>query len=688
MEIKKLLIANRGEIALRIIRSAHKLGISAVALTTKAETTAQHARLADEVIEIGDGPSKDSYLSIEKIINASIKTGAQAIHPGYGFLSQSTDFVKTAEENGIIFVGPSTSAMQKMGSKSWSKRIMSESGVPVITGYHGDNQDPEFLFEKAKEVGFPVMIKATMGGGGKGMRLSTEPSNFHANLTSAKNEARGAFGDDEVIIEKFVVDPKHIEIQIIGDNYGNVIHLFERDCSIQRRHQKIIEEGPSTVAPEIIKEIRAMGVRAAQSVGYSNAGTVEFLYEHRTGKFFFMEMNTRLQVEHPVSEMITGVDIVELQLKVAGGMSLKDFKKPEQPLGHAIEARICAEDPYNSFLPTTGKIDTFEFDNKRVKDSSRTMKFDLTHNHSDVRLDTFLIEGSEITPYYDSMIGKLIVFGKDRTEAVSLLESSLKKLKIGGVQTNIPFLLNLMKQKGFLKFDYSLEYFEKNQDVLLKEPVVNYNHMAVFLGVDKLFPRDFTASEGSLFNMRNNNLIRKLYRFHIEKAYSLSGESKNVVVQISQSVVGSAHFKVDVTIDSEHVQSHHIEFVSKQNDSITLKIGNQLFTQKFYGTNDHRLFYHEGIFFKVRDTTLDSVTKALKDSASNLVRSPMPGTITAINCEVGEVIKKGSPIVTIEAMKMEHKVLAATDVKILKVNYSVKDFVEMGATVVETEPAN
>lgn len=688
MEIKKLLIANRGEIALRIIRSAHKLGISTVALTTKAETTAQHAKLADEVIEIGDGPSKDSYLSIEKIINASLKTGAHAIHPGYGFLSQSTDFVKTAEENGIIFVGPSTSAMQKMGSKSWSKKIMSESGVPVIKGYHGDIQDPDFLFEQAKEIGFPVMIKATMGGGGKGMRLSTDPSNFHANLTSAKNEARGAFGDDNVIIEKFVVDPKHIEIQIIGDNYGNVINLFERDCSIQRRHQKIIEEGPSAVAPEIIKQIREMGVRAAKSVGYSNAGTVEFLFEHRTGNFYFMEMNTRLQVEHPVSEMITGVDIVELQLKVAGGMSLKDFKRPEQPLGHAIEARICAEDPYNGFLPTTGKIDTFEFDNKPVKDSSRTMDFDLTNNHSDVRLDTFLIEGSEITPYYDSMIGKLIVFGKDRAEAVSLLESSLKKLKIGGVQTNIPFLLNLMKQQGFIKFDYSLEYFEKNQDVLLKESAVNHAQLAIFLGFDKLFPQNVNASEGSLFNLRSNSLLRKLYRFHVEKAYSLSGESKNVVVQITQTAVGSSHFKIDVTVDSEAVQSHFVDFVSKQNNTLTLKIGNQLFSQRLYGSVSHRQFYHEGIFFKVRDATLDSISKGAKDSAGNLVRSPMPGTITAINCQVGEVIMKGSPIVTIEAMKMEHKVLAAHDVKVVKINFSVRDFVDMGATVVETEPAN
>jgi 3-methylcrotonyl-CoA carboxylase alpha subunit len=685
MEIKKLLIANRGEIALRIIRSAHNLGISTVAVTTKAETNAQHARLADEVIEIGDGPSSDSYLSIEKIINASLKTGAHAIHPGYGFLSQSVDLVRTAGENGLIFVGPSTSAMQKMGSKSWSKKIMTESGVPVIKGYHGENQDPDFLFEKAKEIGFPVMIKATMGGGGKGMRLSTEPGNFHSNLVSAKNEAIGAFGDDEVIIEKFVVDPKHIEIQVIGDNYGNVIHLFERDCSIQRRHQKIIEEGPSSVAPEIVKQIREMGVLAAKTVGYSNAGTVEFLFEHRTGKFYFMEMNTRLQVEHPVSEMITGVDIVELQLKVAGGLNLENFKLPEKPLGHAIEARICAEDPYNSFLPTTGKVNVFKFDNEVVADSSRTMKFDLK-NKSNVRLDTGIIQGSTITPYYDSMIGKLIVFGKDRSEAVSLLDSSLKKLKIGGVQTNVPFLLNLLKQPGFLKFEYSLEYFEKNQEVLLKEPTVDFSQSLIFIAIDKLFPNSTSASEGSNFNFRTNSLLRKLYRFQIEKAYSMTGETINGVVHISQTKVGGLEFVFKVEINEGQSKLYNIEFIQKRDDQITFKCDTAIISKTLFGLPDHRQFYNDGIFYKVRDSTYDTITAAGIDSASNLVRSPMPGTITVINCAVGEIIKKGSPIVTIEAMKMEHKVLATTDVKIAKVHYSVKDFVEMGATIVETEP--
>lgn len=685
MRFNKLLIANRGEIALRIIRTSHKMGISVVAVTTEAEKNSQHAKLADEVVIIGDGPVGDSYLNIEKLINAALKTNAKAIHPGYGFLSQSTEFVKICDQNSIKFIGPSEKSMHQMGSKSEAKKIMEKCNVPIIKGYHQENQDPKFLFEKAKEVGFPVMIKATMGGGGKGMRLSTTEADFYTQLESAKNEAKNAFGNDAMIIEKFVVDPKHIEVQILGDEHGHVFDLFERDCSVQRRNQKIFEESPSNLDPAIIQEIRKMGVRAAESVGYYNAGTVEFLYEKHSKRFYFMEMNTRLQVEHPVSEMVTGIDIVELQLRVAQGENLKDLKIPKQPKGHAIEARICAEDPFNSFIPSIGKVTSFNFMDKPVLNSDITMNFDLENNYSNVRFDTFLIKDNEIVRFYDSMIGKLIVHGRDRTEALNLLQNALKKIEIAGVQTNIEFLNNIVKEEHFRNYDYSLHYFENHASQILNESGKDFQKKMIFIAIDKLFPGMLSAENGVNMNFRNNSLLRKMYRFSIGKSYSLSTVKTDFTVNLIQKNISGLEFMVKVNVSGEKAVDFEVEVISKINGVVTAKVNGAIEVLKVHQIDSQKSLLIDGTYYSIEDKTMEPIFKNALDLASGNIKSPMPGTVFTINVKEGDVVKKGTFLISIEAMKMEHKVLATFDMKIKKVIHKVKDFVENGGMLFEVE---
>jgi len=686
MPFKKLLIANRGEIALRITRTAHKMSIPVVAVTTEAERNAQHARLADEVVVIGEGPVGDSYLNAERLVDAALKTGAEAIHPGYGFLSQSPEFVRLVEQNGIKFVGPSEDAMRKMGSKSEAKKIMEKAGVPIIRGYHDDNQDPDHLYRMAHEVGFPVMIKAVMGGGGKGMRMAPSADEFYTQLQSAKNEAKNAFGNDAMIIEKFVVDPKHIEVQILADEHGNTFHLFERDCSVQRLNQKVFEEAPSNVDPATVAQIRAMGVRAAQSVNYSNAGTVEFLYEKRTGKFYFMEMNTRLQVEHPVSEMVTGLDIVELQLRVAQGENLAGLKVPEKPLGHAIEARINAEDPHNNFMPSIGKVHTFAFQGHTIKDSSRTMNFDMKDNWSPVRLDTYLVEGAEVVRFYDSMVAKLIVFGKDRPEALQRLQKSLASLEIGGVQTNLAFLNAILREPKFRAYDYSLDYFPQNKARLLDEAHVDAPRRLLWIAAARLFPGDFSPDRPGHWNFRNNSLLRKMMRFSVGKSYALNSEPQNYLVRITQKELGKYRYEMEVSLEEQASQTWEVDVLSREGSTITLQVDGVVQSIPITQIGDSDAFIVDGTYYTVNDRSLESVIKSQADQASNSVRSPMPGTVMAVNVKEGDSIKKGGALGSVEAMKMEHKLLAKFDLKVTKVYNKVKDFVDKGAVLFEVQP--
>src|SRR5512138_352971 len=414
---EKILIANRGEIACRVIRTARRLGIRTVAVHPEADANARHVRLADEAVAIGPAAARESYLSVPRILEAARATGAQAIHPGYGFLSENAEFAEACARAGIAFVGPPAAAIRAMGSKSAAKALMEKAGVPLTPGYHGDNQDPAFLAKEAKRIGYPVLIKASAGGGGKGMRRVDAPEDFEAALAACRREAAQAFGDDRVLLERYVLRPRHVEIQVFGDRHGNCLHLFERDCSVQRRHQKVLEEAPAPgMTPERRAAMGAAAVAAAKAIGYVGAGTVEFIAD-QAGTFHFMEMNTRLQVEHPVTEMITGLDLVEWQLRVAAGEPLPMAQEQLRIRGHALEARIYAEDPDRGFLPSTGKL-------IHLAPPAESLH---------VRVDTGVAQGDEITPYYDPMIAKLIVWDETRDLALARMLQALANYRIVGV---------------------------------------------------------------------------------------------------------------------------------------------------------------------------------------------------------------------------------------------------------------
>ena len=499
----KILVANRGEIACRVMKTAKKLGVNTVSVFSDADRYSKHVQMSDEGYHIGGSTPLSSYLKMENVLNAALKSGAQGIHPGYGFLSENPTFTDMCEQAGVKFIGPPSSAMIQMASKSQSKDIMIAANVPVTPGYHGKNQDPAYLLEQAKQIKFPIMIKAVMGGGGKGMKISRSESDFYEQLESAKREAKNAFNDEVVLLEKYIERPKHYEIQVFGDQYGNYVYLFERDCSIQRRHHKIIEEAPSAITPEQRHDMGTKACAAARAVGYVNAGTVEFLYDCDTKNFYFMEMNTRLQVEHPITEEITGVDLVEWQLKVACGEPLPLTQDQLKIRGHAIEARVYSEDPF-TFLPGRGTVDYY-----------REPAF--------ARVDSGVQKGTDVGIFYDPMISKLIVWGEDRNIAVQKMRKAIAEYKIGGLVTNLPFLKRVIDHPEFSEFDYDLQFIAKHQDNLIpKEMVVGENQLvsSIFLFANynnvaesQKLPNDFT-------NFRVNNNVTKHFNIDVTYAYS------------------------------------------------------------------------------------------------------------------------------------------------------------------------
>lgn len=444
LSMKKILIANRGEIALRIIRSAKEMGIKTVAIFSEADRNALHVRHADEAVCIGAPPSAQSYLLGDKIIETAKKLNADAIHPGYGFLSENSEFAKKVIDAGLIFIGPTPEAMKIMGSKLGAKDAVKKFNVPMVEGIAQAITDISFAKKKSKEIGFPILIKASAGGGGKGMRVVNHENELEEQLQRATSEATAAFGDGSVFIEKYIASPRHIEIQILGDHFGNVVYLFERECSIQRRHQKLIEEAPSSIlTPEIRKAMGECAVKVAKACNYTNAGTVEFLVDEKLN-FFFLEMNTRLQVEHPVTEMITGLDLVKEQIKIARGEKLNFTQEDLKINGHAIELRVCAEDPSNNFLPDIGKLNTYQ-----------------RPQGIGVRVDDGFEEGMEIPIFYDNMIAKLIVHGKDRSEAIARMKRSIDEYKISGVQTTLPFGKFVMENENFINGNFDTQFIQK-----------------------------------------------------------------------------------------------------------------------------------------------------------------------------------------------------------------------------------
>jgi 3-methylcrotonyl-CoA carboxylase alpha subunit len=636
----KLLIANRGEIACRVIRTARRLGIATVAVHSDADANARHVRLADEAVRIGPAPAKESYLSIEAILAAARATGAEAIHPGYGFLSENEAFAEACAAAGIVFVGPPASAIRAMGSKSAAKTLMEKAGVPLTPGYHGDDQDEGRLEREADAIGYPVLIKATAGGGGKGMRRVDAAADFQVALASCRREALNAFGDDRVLVERYVLEPRHIEIQVFADTHGHVVSLFERDCSVQRRHQKVLEEAP---APGMTPERRAaMGqaaTEAARAVGYVGAGTVEFIAD-RDGRFWFMEMNTRLQVEHPVTEMVTGLDLVEWQLRVAAGEPLPRTQDELSIRGHAIEARIYAEDPDRGFLPSTGTL-------VHLRPPAES---------AHVRVDTGVEEGDAITPFYDPMIAKLIVHGADRAQALGRMASALAAYRIVGVQHNLAFLARLVATDSFSRARLDTSLIEREHAALFAPPADVPDAVWELAAVAELAREravaDATAQRAAdagspwrtLDGWRLNGAALRRFAFRAG-----DGAPRDVVVsgEAARSAAGDA------------VVAH----------------------------GDRRHVFHDGRMHVLqRVDRLQQAAAGAEEEGGGLV-APMPGKVIALAVAPGAAVEKGATLLVLEAMKMEHAIVAPRAGRVRAFRCAAGEQVDEGVELVDFEAA-
>jgi 3-methylcrotonyl-CoA carboxylase alpha subunit len=604
--INTLLIANRGEIDCRIIATAKKMGIRTVAVFSDADRNARHVKLADEAVCIGPAPSSDSYLRADKIIAAAKDTGAQAIHPGYGFLSENEDFADQCEANKLIFVGPPVASIAAMGSKSAAKSIMHDAGVPLVPGYHGAEQDTDTLKSEAEKVGFPLLLKAAYGGGGKGMRVVESMDEFNDALTSAKREAKSSFGNDKMLMERFIRNPRHVEIQVFADEHGNAVYLAERDCSVQRRHQKVLEEAPAPALTEGTR--KAMGeaaIRAAQAIDYVGAGTVEFLFD-QSGEFYFMEMNTRLQVEHPVTEMITGQDLVEWQLLVASGQPLPLAQNDIQVNGHAFEARIYAEDPDNDFLPCTGTINHLR-----------------TPLETDgVRIDTGIEEGDEISAFYDPMIAKLIVWDTDRTRALLRLQKALREYRLTGLTTNIDFLHRLASHPEFVNTNLTTEFIQQHQDALMPEGNVDYQHIATEAALFDICQRQ--QQRGNSPWQRANG-----FRLNTDATHSITLQFNDTNHTVVLSEQANSFFLQD--IDGQTIEWQ----ASLKDDKLTLTLGNRRY-QRYVSADDQQItvFTDQGPVSFHRHRVADTLSD---DTAHGGLVAPMNGTIMDV------LVKKRRP---------------------------------------------
>ena len=655
----KILIANRGEIACRVIATCQRLGIATVAVYSDADRNARHVRLADEAIAIGPAPARESYLRGDAILEAARRTGAQAIHPGYGFLSENAGFAQACAEAGIVFIGPSAAAIRAMGDKSAAKALMQQAGVPLTPGYHGDEQIPEFLRKQADSIGYPVLIKASAGGGGKGMRRVDDSATFTEALASCQREAQSAFGNAHVLVEKYVERPRHIEIQVFGDSHGNVVYLFERDCSVQRRHQKVLEEAP---APGMTPERRAaMGkaaVDAARAVNYVGAGTVEFI-AGPDGDFYFMEMNTRLQVEHPVTECITGTDLVEWQLRVASGEPLPLQQDQLQIRGHALEARLYAEDADRGFLPSTGTL--------------RHLR--LPTNTTHVRVDAGVEQGDAITPFYDPMIAKLIVWDVDRDAALRRMQQALAECEVVGVTTNAAFLRRLVMTDSFTQAKLDTALIEREQAALApndgdSDPALWA--LAAIAGV--------ATSEAASRDARDPHSpwqAQDGWRLGAAAARALTLEHRGA--QRSVAVQGAgAQWTV-------HMEGNALQGSGRlAGDALRVQIGEQLHRATVIRDgNELYLFGSEGV---QRFTLHDPVSEADQSvaDAGSLV-APMPGRIVATLVAPGTAVKRGAPLLVLEAMKMEHTLQAPADGTVQGYRVKAGDQVGDGAVLVDFE---
>ena len=672
-----LLVANRGEIACRVMRTARRMGLKTVAVYSDADATSRHVREADEAVRLGPAAARESYLNVDAVIEAAQRTGTGAIHPGYGFLSENGTFVKALEQAGITFVGPPASAIAAMGDKSAAKARMANAGVPLVPGYHGDDQGDALLRSEADKIGYPVMLKASAGGGGKGMRVVESGEGFQAALDGCRRESKAAFGDDRMLIEKYLVQPRHVEVQVFCDRYGNGVYLFERDCSVQRRHQKVIEEAP---APGMTTELRAaMGdaaVRAAQEIGYVGAGTVEFLLDSSPGQdgaFYFMEMNTRLQVEHPVTEMITGQDLVEWQLRVAMGEPLPCRQDELTITGHSFEARIYAEDPEQDFLPATGLLTRFALDLEGAGLGA-----------DQVRLDSGVESGDTVSMHYDPMLAKLIVHGVDRDAALATLNRALAALDVQGVVTNRAFLQRLANHPGFKNVELDTRFIERNEATLFAPRQFSTEDYAsaALIGLHQLAQEcesDSPWGRHDGFRLNAPHTIR-IALCDPASAQAADNDSAVVVVEGKRATLDT---QWQLTIGNSTLTA---SLQPLEGDAVAVTLNGHRRRLQAYKDGHVVVMAEPSGEIRLFWRRIDAIDHGHHEAESTLT-APMNGTVVALLVEPGAQVEKGMPLMVMEAMKMEHTMTAPADGSVETFHFQAGDTVGQGDVLLDFAPS-
>ncbi|HWA48567.1 MAG TPA: acetyl/propionyl/methylcrotonyl-CoA carboxylase subunit alpha [Dongiaceae bacterium] len=664
---RKILIANRGEIACRIMRTARRLNVATVAVYSEADAKALHVEMADEAVLLGPAPAAQSYLAIDKVIAAAVATGAEAIHPGYGFLSENARFAEACAKVGIAFIGPPAAAIHAMGSKSESKKLMEQAGVPLVPGYHGIEQADSHLIGEAMKIGFPVLIKASAGGGGKGMRIVNHERELQSAIEGARREAKAAFGDERLLIEKYLERPRHVEIQVFADSQGNIVYVHDRDCSIQRRHQKVIEEAPAPgLSDEIRKRMGEAAVAAAKAVAYVGAGTVEFLYAD--GQFYFIEMNTRLQVEHPVTEMIAGIDLVEWQLRVASGEPLPEKQAELQRYGHAIEVRLYAEDPAKGFLPAIGRIAHLNW----------------PANLSNMRIDSGVRAGDRISTYYDPMIAKVIAWGSDRATAAQRLRRALQETEIAGLATNAGFLVEVLGHPAFLKEEIDTGFIERHRDDLLPSGEATPGRALALAAAFVILKDGAAAKAKAQASADPHSPWAETNGWRVNGEGGSSILLRDAAGQRRDVRVGFAGERWSFAIDNN--APIHLLRPSLDQNILSAATEHTRLRLTAIETDGIVTLIERGKSWRIGRVDILAEAEAATEGAGHLT-SPMPGTVVRVMAAAGDAVRRGQPLLVVEAMKMEHTIAAHADGVVKQVKFKAGDSVAEGVELISFEAA-
>ncbi|HNB26225.1 MAG TPA: acetyl/propionyl/methylcrotonyl-CoA carboxylase subunit alpha [Alphaproteobacteria bacterium] len=665
---RKILIANRGEIACRIIRTARRLNIATVAVYSEADANALHVEMADEAVLLGPAPAAQSYLAIDKVIAAAVATGAEAIHPGYGFLSENARFAEACAKVGIAFIGPPASAIHAMGSKSESKRLMEAAGVPLVPGYHGTEQADSHLIAEAMKIGFPVLIKASAGGGGKGMRIVAHERELLPAIEGARREAKSAFGDERLLIERYLERPRHVEVQVFADSYGEAVYIHDRDCSIQRRHQKVIEEAPAPgLAEETRRRMGEAAVAAAKAVGYVGAGTIEFLYAD--GRFYFIEMNTRLQVEHPVTEMIAGIDLVEWQLRVAAREPLPEKQAELQRYGHAMEVRLYAEDPAKGFLPATGCLAHLAW----------------PANVPQIRIDSGVRAGDRITTFYDPMIAKVIAWGEDRVTAAQRLRRALQEIEIAGLATNAGFLVEVLGHPAFLKEEIDTGFIERHRADLLPDGEATPDRALALAAVYEVLKAGGAARAKAAAGGDPHSPWAVTNGWRVFGDGGSSVLLRDAAAKRREARIAFAGGRWSVAVDS----GAPIVLTHPALDGDSLAAGGDHGRLRLTAIEADGIItlIERGRSWRIGRVDILAEAEAATEGHGHLA-SPMPGTVVRVMAAAGDNVKRGQPLMVVEAMKMEHTIAAHADGVVKQVKFRAGDSVAEGVELISFEAAS